>query len=414
MPASLLTSRPVTAEPSARLHASRALRRAENDHDALRSLAEVAGDIAQLVQRNAAEVERLHAYRRQLDVLQSARGQELGTLELERAVQAAEDNGHALSEELASVRDALGDMQLSGGSAAQRDALAGQVNGDHDDVQAGLQELAALREGAGLRTPAERGRDAAQRGESRRQDTLEASAQAEVVRAEARQSDAAAGHRQPPMQLLPELESFVREWNTIAQDPRGVGQPGSDAAPTDNRVAALQGRWASWNLRTRAPRSMDPAEMTQWIMRQAYADNTLDMRAYAMRLEYYTNLKAHLREELNRARIHRSDHAPKPGEKTMTQALVKKQVSLEPNVDEEGNWHLREPQDGDTIEGADAMQDYIRELEQAMQTAGDDTQMAHIELQAMTQRQQQMLNTLSSLSKAQHETSMAILRKIGT
>lgn len=414
MPASILSSRPLSAAPDAKLHATRALRRHEADHDALRALAEMAGDLAQLVQRNAAEVARLHAYRRQLADLQSTRGQELGNAALEQAVRAAEAEAVSLGVELSSVQRSLGELEVEGAAAARRDGLAGQVANDAEDARASLEDLSALREGAGVRPAVDRARDASQRTDARQQDALEASANLEVVRAEAMRADAAAGHRQPPAQLLPELESFVREWTTIAKDPRALGTAGADAAGTDNRVAALQGRWAAWNLRTRAPRSMDPAEMTQWIMRQAYADNTLDMRAYAVRLEFYTEMKARLREELSRARMWRSDHAPKTGEKALSRPFVRKQISLEPQVDEEGNWHLREPTDGAAVETAEGMQDYIRELEQAMQTAGDDSQLAHIELQAMTQRQQQMLNTLSSLSKAQHETSMAILRKIGT
>ena len=40
-------------------------------------------------------------------------------------------------------------------------------------------------------------------------------------------------------------------------------------------------------------------------------------------------------------------------------------------------------------------------------------QISQLELQNMMQRQQQVMNVLSNLSKTLHETSMAIIRKIG-
>ena len=55
----------------------------------------------------------------------------------------------------------------------------------------------------------------------------------------------------------------------------------------------------------------------------------------------------------------------------------------------------------------------IRDWEARLNTRGDDAQLANIELQNILQRQQQTLQTISNVSKALHDTAMAIIRKMG-
>lgn len=56
---------------------------------------------------------------------------------------------------------------------------------------------------------------------------------------------------------------------------------------------------------------------------------------------------------------------------------------------------------------------YIEQLETALQTVGDDAQLANIDLQNMLQKQQQTIQMLSNISKVLHDTAMAIIRKMG-
>ena len=58
-------------------------------------------------------------------------------------------------------------------------------------------------------------------------------------------------------------------------------------------------------------------------------------------------------------------------------------------------------------------QEYLNEFEKELQTAGDDAQLANIDLQNMMQKQQQALQQLSNISKVLHDTTMSIVRKIG-
>lgn len=52
-------------------------------------------------------------------------------------------------------------------------------------------------------------------------------------------------------------------------------------------------------------------------------------------------------------------------------------------------------------------------MEKTLNTIGDDAQLANIDLQNMLQKQQQILQTMSNISKMLHDTAMAVIRKIG-
>ena len=56
---------------------------------------------------------------------------------------------------------------------------------------------------------------------------------------------------------------------------------------------------------------------------------------------------------------------------------------------------------------------YVTDLERQLSTIGDDAQLANIDLQNMLQKQQQTIQMLSSISKALHDTVLAVIRKIG-
>ncbi len=51
--------------------------------------------------------------------------------------------------------------------------------------------------------------------------------------------------------------------------------------------------------------------------------------------------------------------------------------------------------------------------EEQISSIGDDAQLANIDLQNALQKQQQLLQTISNVSKMLHDTAMAIIRKIG-
>ncbi len=60
-----------------------------------------------------------------------------------------------------------------------------------------------------------------------------------------------------------------------------------------------------------------------------------------------------------------------------------------------------------------ALQKLIDEWEEELQGVGDDAQMANIDMQNVLEKQQQTMQMLSNVSKMLHDTTMAIIRKIG-
>ncbi|MEK7705297.1 MAG: hypothetical protein AAB426_10085 [Myxococcota bacterium] len=63
-----------------------------------------------------------------------------------------------------------------------------------------------------------------------------------------------------------------------------------------------------------------------------------------------------------------------------------------------------------TLEQLDA---YLKHLEEQMNGAGDDAQLANVDLQNALQKQQQTLQMMSNISKMLHDTALAIVRKTG-
>ncbi|MBI3178471.1 MAG: hypothetical protein HYZ27_02345, partial [Deltaproteobacteria bacterium] len=59
------------------------------------------------------------------------------------------------------------------------------------------------------------------------------------------------------------------------------------------------------------------------------------------------------------------------------------------------------------------MEDYIKNMEEKLNSVGDDSQLANVDLQNALQRQQQTLQMMSNMSKMLHDTAMSIIRKIG-
>jgi hypothetical protein len=56
---------------------------------------------------------------------------------------------------------------------------------------------------------------------------------------------------------------------------------------------------------------------------------------------------------------------------------------------------------------------HINGLEDKLNSVGDDSQLADIDLQNILQKQQQTLQMMSNISKLVHDTAMSVIRKIG-
>ncbi len=66
-----------------------------------------------------------------------------------------------------------------------------------------------------------------------------------------------------------------------------------------------------------------------------------------------------------------------------------------------------------TTASPEALESKIKELEEKLNTIGDDAQLANVDLQNILEKQQQMLQALSTISKLLYDTAMTVIRKIG-
>lgn len=60
-----------------------------------------------------------------------------------------------------------------------------------------------------------------------------------------------------------------------------------------------------------------------------------------------------------------------------------------------------------------ALEDEIAKWEEKLNAIGDDSQLANVDLQNILQKQQQILQMLSNISKMLHDTATSVIRKIG-
>ncbi len=207
---------------------------------------------------------------------------------------------------------------------------------------------------------------------------------------------------------------------------------------TDGAVTAgLQGRWADFVAGTNMKGGQDVNALVQFVLREAYMENTKDLHFYAQKVRFYNELKKSIREELTKARKFLSSQAeaaaawvqqnpdnnlsenyhfvdqPYPGlefyttpEYDETKGMMPKPPA-EYGVDENGTVV-------DPLDTKGKLETYIKGLEEKLNSVGDDAQLANVDLQNMLQKQQQTLQMMSNISKMLHDTAMAIIRKMGS
>jgi len=76
-------------------------------------------------------------------------------------------------------------------------------------------------------------------------------------------------------------------------------------------------------------------------------------------------------------------------------------------------WESRIAADVTEAPSPEALENEIKELEEKLETVGDDRILEDIQLRNMLQKQQQILQTLSNVSKMLHDTAQAVIRNMG-
>ena len=122
--------------------------------------------------------------------------------------------------------------------------------------------------------------------------------------------------------------------------------------------------------------AMDVNALVQWVMRHSYIENNVDLRDQADRVRYYNSQKRTIRESVRRARTFRG--------------LLKKLNQPTAVIDSE----------------IESLRAYVARLE-------EDDQLATVDLQSILQKQQQLLQQMTNISKQLHDTALSIIGKIG-
>jgi len=185
--------------------------------------------------------------------------------------------------------------------------------------------------------------------------------------------------------------------------------------------ANIQGRWADFVSGLQVNGTEDVNALVQQVLREAYLSSTQDLNFYAQKVQFYNDLKKKIRNDISEMRKVLSAHAG--DEDTTPINLAAEGVPEElrhpwsgtPAIDTQTGQFLaaREINEGlpdDTTK--EGLSNYIDDLEQKLNSVGDDAQLANVDLQNMLQKQQQTLQMMSNISKMLYDTAMAVVRKI--
>jgi hypothetical protein len=140
------------------------------------------------------------------------------------------------------------------------------------------------------------------------------------------------------------------------------------------------------------------------ILSEAKLEAQRNVDAAKKRVQFNSLLKQQVSNEINSAKLNLSevDKTKEP------KVMERKTFGLSPNA--EGT--IIVSQTG-PISTRDEITGYIHNLEQQLNIIGDDAQLVNIDLQNALQKQQQLLQMLSNVSKMLSDTALAIIRKIG-
>jgi hypothetical protein len=163
----------------------------------------------------------------------------------------------------------------------------------------------------------------------------------------------------------------------------------------------------------------------QWVLRESYLQTTEDLRLYAEKVRFFNKAKQGIRDYLNALRNHSADVKsslreqgiePCSGEDADAAAVaraIKKHARDFVSDDELRDLCIPKRVPAATISSLDGVEAEIRKWEEKLNTIGDDAQLANVDLQNILQKQQQILQMMSNISKMLYDTAQAVIRKMG-
>jgi len=169
----------------------------------------------------------------------------------------------------------------------------------------------------------------------------------------------------------------------------------------------------------------DPNALVQHVLRESYLQTTEDLRYYAEKVRYFNQQKKVVRDYVQALR-----------EFAANARTATREAGIDPCSADAGDAGFvaktleersrpypldttarelcipdRIPRAGITSIGA--LEAEIARWEAKLNSIGDDSQLANVDLQNILQKQQQTLQMLSNISKMLHDTATSVIRKIG-
>ena len=147
-------------------------------------------------------------------------------------------------------------------------------------------------------------------------------------------------------------------------------------------------------------RNLDVGALVQSVIRESYLQQTEELKKYKDKVQYFNETKRKIRDEQDKARKAKITPGSAP--------LRKMNITVE-----KGTPPIISLQNAGIVKTEQERQDYLRYLEDKLNSVGDDAQLANIDLQNVLQQQQQFVEMLSNISKLLSDTAMNTIRKIG-
>ena len=166
--------------------------------------------------------------------------------------------------------------------------------------------------------------------------------------------------------------------------------------------------------------------LVQSVLRESHLENTLQLRDYADKVKHINQQKKAIRAHLTAAREMNSQVMAMARERDieLCQPSAEDRAAVASLIEELASAHEvteieyelcipdRVPPEGvTTLGGIDAE---LARWEDELRSVGDGGQLANVDLQNALQKQQQTLQMMSNISKMLHDTTMSIIRKIGS
>jgi hypothetical protein len=172
-------------------------------------------------------------------------------------------------------------------------------------------------------------------------------------------------------------------------------------------------------------REPDIDALVQEVLGLAYTETVEDLRYYAEKVRRLNEQKKAIRayvaklREFDGAMLQATRQAgispcnPDGTDLAAISALFSESAGVYSSPQTQYAFRLPERVPPPGVASFDDLETEIAKWEETLATVGEDSQLASVDLQNMLQKQQQMMQMMSTISKMMHDTAMAVVRKVG-